>query len=344
MRRFWKNKKVFITGHTGFKGGWLSLWMQMMGADVFGYSFAPLTKPNFFEAAQVQKGMRSIIGDIVDLQNLKKPLKKFQPDIIFHLAAQPIVHTSYKNPIETFSVNVMGTANILEAARSINSVKSIVSVTTDKCYANKEWVWPYRENDPLGSDNPYAASKSCAELIIESYRTSFKLPVASARAGNVIGGGDWGEYRLVPDIVNAIYSQKPLKLRNSNSIRPWQFVLDSLLGYITLAQKLYESPAKFQEAWNFGPDSEVVSVGKVVKLMFSLAKKPQNWSEDKDQYSKESKYLKLDSSKSRALLGWNPKLNLKEGLELTMRWYQAHKELENMRRLTESQIKYYQSI
>lgn len=344
MKSFWKNKKVFITGHTGFKGGWLSLWMQNLGAEVMGYSLVPLKKPNFFEAAEVKKGIKSVIGDIVDLENLKKTLKQFQPHIIFHLAAQPIVHTSYKNPIETFSVNVMGTANILEAARSINSVKSIVCVTTDKCYANREWVWPYREDDPLGSDNPYAASKSCAELVIASYQTSFKLPVASARAGNVIGGGDWGEYRLIPDIIDSIYSKKPLKIRNPNSIRPWQFVLDPLQGYVTLAQKLYESPDKYAEAWNFGPDSESISVAKVVKLMFSLAKKAENWSEDKSNFSSETKYLKLDSSKSRSLLGWKSKLKLKDALELTMHWYKAHKEFENMRRLTESQIKYYQNI
>lgn len=260
--KFWQGKKVFLTGHTGFKGSWLSLWLQSMEVQLTGYALPPPTNPSLFEEADVAIGMTSIAGDICNLANLTKSVQNSKPEIIFHLAAQPLVRHSYENPVETYSTNVMGLVNLFEAVRKTPEVRSVVIVTTDKCYENREWVWPYRENEAMGGHDPYSSSKACAELVTAAYRSSFYNPleykhhgvgIATARAGNVIGGGDWSKDRLIPDILNAVNTNTPIQLRNPNAIRPWQHVLEPLHGYITLAEKLYSNGQNFSEAWNFGP-------------------------------------------------------------------------------------------
>jgi len=278
----WKNKKVLITGHTGFKGGWLSLILNQKGAKVIGLALKPGTKPSFYQSVGLDKKVTSILGDIRDLKTVKQVVKKYKPEIVFHLAAQPLVRKSYQNPIETYETNVIGTANVLEAVRSEKSVKVVVCITTDKCYENNEWVWPYREKDRLGGYDPYSSSKACAELIISSYRNSFfktskgySVQVSSTRAGNVIGGGDWSEDRLIPDVIRSVFENKNLEIRNPDSVRPWQHVLDPLFGYITLAEKLWTKGPEFAEAFNFGPENdEVVPVKDVLaELNKSLDKK-----------------------------------------------------------------------
>ncbi|MEK7989613.1 MAG: CDP-glucose 4,6-dehydratase [Thiotrichaceae bacterium] len=328
MPTFWQDKKVLVTGHTGFKGSWLSLWLRLLKADVTGYSLAPLTHPNLFEAAHIEREIKSLIGDIRDFNHLQSAVLKARPQIIFHLAAQPLVRASYANPLETYSSNVMGTAHILEAARQCKSVKAVVIVTTDKCYENREWVWGYRENDPMGGDDPYSSSKGCAELVTQAYQRSYfnsnSVGIASARAGNVIGGGDWAEDRLIPDFIKSLAAKQKIVLRNPLATRPWQHVLEPLGGYLQLAEKLWDEPAKYTGAWNFGPEeSDVRSVQWVVEYMAHLWDEALPWELDKQAQPHEAQLLKLDCSKAHFHLNWKPKWSLETALQQTVDWYQA---------------------
>ena len=326
---FWHSKKVFLTGHTGFKGSWLSLWLQSMGAQVQGYALGPPTEPSLFVEANVHKNMDSQIGDIRDLEKIKKSMQSFNPDLLIHMAAQPLVRLSYSEPIETYTTNVIGTVNVLEAARSCSKLKVIISVTTDKCYENKEWVWGYREDEPMGGHDPYSSSKGCAELVTSAYKKSFfntddTASIASARAGNVIGGGDWAEDRLIPDILKAFEKSKPVIVRNPLSTRPWQHVLEPLSGYLVLAQKLYEKGDEFAEAWNFGPKDEGCKpVNWILDKMVKKWGDGASWELDKNSNPHEAGYLKLDCSKASARLNWRPNWKLESTLKLIIDWHQA---------------------
>jgi CDP-glucose 4,6-dehydratase len=324
---FWQGKRVFLTGHTGFKGSWLALWLQQMGAVVKGYALTPPTTPSLFDVAHVGDGMLSDIGDIRDLVQVKASMIGFDPDILIHMAAQPLVRLSYREPLETYDINVMGTAKVLEAARSCPNLKAIVSVTTDKCYENKEWVWGYREDEPMGGYDPYSSSKGCAELVTSAYRRSFLaeqgVGLASARAGNVIGGGDWAEDRLIPDILRAFEQNQPVVIRNPASTRPWQHVLEPLSGYLVLAQALYEQPTAFAEGWNFGPfDEDAQPVSWILDKM--VAKwQGAGWQLDENAHPHEAGYLKLDISKAKARLHWQPTWRLAQTLNRIVAWHQA---------------------
>ena len=353
--KFWHGRKVFLTGHTGFKGGWLSLWLQSLGADLTGFSLSPPTNPSLFEQARVADGMHSKIGDIRNLDQLQAEIQRAQPEIVFHLAAQPLVRYSYDNPIETYSTNVMGTVNMLEAIRSTSSVKSVVIVTTDKCYENREWVWPYRENEAMGGHDPYSSSKGCAELFTSAYRSSYFNPseyerhgvgIATARAGNVIGGGDWSKDRLIPDILNAVNAGVLVQLRNPSAIRPWQHVLEPLHGYLTLAEKLYNDGQKFSEAWNFGPEqADCISVLDIAnKLIEILGSKSNIETERNDGQPHEARLLRLDIAKARKLLNWRPYLDINTALRLTANWSQFHFKNDDVRNITLSQIQSYQDL
>ena len=324
---FWAGKRVFITGHTGFKGSWLSLWLQNMGAIVKGYALEPNTTPNLFTEAQVVEKMSSEVGDITNLQQITESMVHFNPEVLFHMAAQPLVRFSYVDPVKTFSTNVMGTVNVLEAARKCSNLKVIVSVTTDKCYENKEWVWGYRVDEPMGGDDPYSSSKGCSELVINAYRKSFfngngSPYLASVRAGNVIGGGDWSEDRLIPDIIRALEKGESVKIRNPNAVRPWQHVLEPLSGYLILAQNLHRYGMKFAEAWNFGPKEEGCKpVDWVLEKMLANWGDGAMWQTDIINHPHEANYLKLDCSKAAKYLNWEPKWNLEITLEKTVQWY-----------------------
>jgi CDP-glucose 4,6-dehydratase len=333
---FWQGKRVYVTGHTGFKGSWLSLWLQSMGALTKGYALNPPTTPNLFTVAQVGQQMQSEIGDIRHLESLTKSMTAFEPDIVFHLAAQSLVRYSYHAPVETYSTNVIGTVNVLEAARLCKNLKVIVNITTDKCYENKEWIWSYREDDPMGGFDPYSSSKGCSELITSAYRRSFfqdmNVGLASARAGNVIAGGDWAQDRLIPDILRAFEKNIPVVMRNPNSIRPWQHVLEPLSGYLMLAQALYEQPLQYAEGWNFGSsDEDAQSVSWILNKMThfwrgtSLQPCP-----DVAKQPHEADYLKLDSSKAKVRLNWRPTWRLKQTLEKIVHWHQAWLNEEDM--------------
>lgn len=332
---FWVGKKVFLTGHTGFKGGWLSLWLSSMGARVTGYSIPPNTDPNLFDILSLDKIIyRSIIADIRDFSRLESELKIAAPDIVIHMAAQPLVRYSYSNPIETYATNVMGTVNLLEATKSADSVRATIVVTTDKCYENKEWIWGYREGDPMGGADPYSSSKGCAELITSAYRQSFfsenssinnQNCVASARAGNVIGGGDWSEDRLIPDAIRAFNAGIPLTLRNPSAVRPWQHVLEPLSGYLVLVQALYEGGSEFASAWNFGPlDTDARSVGQVVDILKSKWTTSASWVSLCGDKLHEANLLKLDCTKAAVKLGWTPKWSLETAIEKIIDWEKAY--------------------
>jgi CDP-glucose 4,6-dehydratase len=346
---FWRHKKVLITGHTGFKGSWLSLWLQDLQADLCGIALSPITTPNLFELAHVTKNMQSHIMDVRNFGEIKKIIHQFQPEIIIHMAAQPLVRYSYDYPAETYEVNVMGTVNILEAARTCASVKTVINVTTDKCYENKEWVWGYRENEVVGGHDPYSNSKACSELITSAYRDSFykKLGkgLASARAGNVIGGGDWSQDRLVADIMKAITDNKPVIIRNAHAIRPWQHVLEPLSGYLLLAEKLYDNAIHYSGAWNFGPYMhETTNVENIVEKIFNgWNRQHQGWKivHDKNQ-PHEANFLKLDITKAMTELSWKPQLSLDMMIAWVVEWYQAEVDKRNMREYTLMQIKDYQ--
>jgi CDP-glucose 4,6-dehydratase len=345
---FWKNKKVFLTGHTGFKGSWLSLWLQSLGANVTGYSIDIPSKPSLFEVAKVAQDMTSLQGDICDLAALNKAMQKSKPEIVIHMAAQSLVHYGYDNPVETYATNVLGTVHVLEAIRQTQSVKAAVMVTSDKCYENREWVWGYRENEPMGGYDPYSNSKGCAELVTSSYRQSyFKAKtgpaIASARAGNVIGGGDWAADRLIPDMIRAIGAGKSVKIRRPHSIRPWQHVMEPLSGYLLLAEKLYKDGAAYAEGWNFGPrEEDAKPVEWIVEHITRLWGKGARWSKDKTRHPHEAHYLKLDCSKAHMRLHWKPRWSLLQALEAITTWHKAHNSKANMRDFTLQQIKTYQ--
>lgn len=351
---FWSGKRVLLTGHTGFKGGWMSLWLQSLGAEVTGYALKPPTEPSLFDGAYVSRGMNSVLGDIRDLDCLRSVFSKCQPEIVFHMAAQPLVRNSYHSPTETYSTNVMGTVHLLEAVRLASGVKAVVNVTTDKCYENREWVWGYREDEPMGGRDPYSNSKGCAELVSAAYRSSFfdnerynehGVALATARAGNVIGGGDWAQDRLIPDIVAAFERGTRLEIRNPNATRPWQYVLEPLRGYLTLAQRLFELGPEFAEPWNFGPnEEEAKSVGWIVEKMSTLWGRSAQWSVAEGQHPHEANYLKLDISKARKRLGWHPAMHLSEALSLVVEWNKKRQEGADLRALTIAQIQAYQKL
>jgi CDP-glucose 4,6-dehydratase len=330
---FWHKKRVLITGHTGFKGSWLSLWLRQMGAQVTGFALPPATNPSLFEAARVGDGMHSILGDIRDLALVESITKKASPEIVFHLAAQALVRHSYRHPVETYQTNVMGTVHLLEAVRHTSSVRAVVSVTSDKAYENREWVWGYREQDPMGGHDPYSNSKGCAELVTAAFRASYFPPeayashgvaIASARAGNVIGGGDWAEDRLVPDILRAIGARETVHIRSPHAIRPWQHVLEPLAGYIQLAEQLYSEGTAFAEPWNFGPaDADARPVSWIADFLTQGWSPPAQWELDAAPRPHEAHYLKLDSSKARQRLGWQPCWTLEDALHRTLAWQQA---------------------
>jgi len=331
-RNFWKGKRVFVTGSTGFKGSWLCVWLNEMGARVTSYSLAPPTSPSLFELAEVDKISGWQDGDIRELKTLTQAIKKADPEIVFHLAAQSLVRESYANPVETYATNVMGSVNLLEAVRSVPGIRSVVMVTTDKCYENKEWYWGYREDEPMGGFDPYSSSKGCAELVTSAYRRSFFHPqdygkkhttaIASARAGNVIGGGDFATDRLIPDIIRAIDAGEQVVIRSPNAIRPWQHVLEPLSGYLVLAQKLYQNGVEFAEAWNFGPlDEDAKPVEWIVKTLCELWPGNKGYTIQNNQPFHEATYLKLDISKAKSLLDWMPRWNLKVTLETIVDWY-----------------------
>jgi CDP-glucose 4,6-dehydratase len=343
---FWKDKTVFLTGHSGFKGGWISHWLCEFGASVYGYSLAPPTQPNFFTETRLQERLaQSTIGDIRDLAALSSAIAKAKPEIIIHMAAQPLVRESYNTPVETFGQNVMGTVNVLEAARQVGTTKAIVNITTDKCYDNKEWLWPYRESDRLGGHDPYSASKACAEIVATAYRNSFladaDIQLASARAGNVIGGGDWATDRLLPDFLRALDAGSTLTIRSPDAIRPWQHVLEPLSGYLLLAEKLYTEGSAFAEAWNFGPnDDDAKSVGWIVDQLCTRTPDAK-WQTEHTKPLHEAGLLKLDSSKSKTRLGWVPRWDLQAALNKTLEWHQAWRQQQDVAAITNAQIQAY---
>ena len=350
-KSFWQDKKVLVTGHTGFKGSWLSLWLQKLGADVTGYALSPPTRPSLFQVASVAEGMTSIIGDVRDLESLRAVVAQNKPEIVIHMAAQPLVRYSYDNPVETYSTNIMGTVNILEAVRLAESVRVLVSITSDKCYENREWLWGYREDEHMGGHDPYSSSKGCAELVISAYRNSYfatqyhEVSLASTRAGNVIGGGDWAKDRLIPDIMKAMMENRPVVIRSPHSIRPWQHVLEPLNGYLAVAEKLWEHGARFAQAWNFGPSSEdAKTVSWIVEYLTRTWGEEARWELDSGQHPHEDTYLKLDCSKARTLLGWAPRLDLAMTLDWIVEWYRAYQGQQDMRALTQEQITRFEDI
>lgn len=347
---FWKNKKVLLTGHTGFKGSWLTLLLKYLGADVIGYSLQPPSNPSLFEIAQVSDGIISITDDIRSLSNLKKVILTYKPDIVIHMAAQSLVRNSYHFPVETYETNVMGTVNLLESVRLSNSVKVALIVTSDKCYNNKESLIGYKESDPLGGNDPYSSSKGCAEIVTSAYRRSFFSPekfdehgiaIASARAGNVIGGGDWAADRLVPDVMRCWLLKKPVMIRMPEAIRPWQYVLDPLMGYLLLVEKLWYDGANYSEAWNFGPpDNNCKSVKWVLDKLKEYWGDEASWIYINSNLA-ESAYLKLDSLKSKTRIGWTALYDISDTLKIIVDWYKAFGRGENMRDLCYIEIKNY---
>lgn len=355
--QFWRDKRVFITGHTGFKGSWLTLWLHRWGAKVQGYSLPAPTNPSLFHLARLQNCVHTTTGDVRDLKHLSDTMAVAQPDIVFHLAAQPLVLDSYKSPIDTFAINVMGTAHLLEAVRHTPSVRAVVVVTSDKCYQNREWLWGYREDDPMGGHDPYSSSKGAAELVTSAYRRSYfqkgrdtAVAVASVRAGNVIGGGDFADDRLIPDFIRALETEEFVSIRNPHAIRPWQFVLEPLSGYIQVAKKLYESGQTFAQGWNFGPiDTDLQTVSQLCAIFnHSLQKNHVPAVEVRlgaqTDVPQETAFLRLDISKARQGLDWIPKLELYTALELTAQWYAGYINNEDLRSLSESQLDFYQNL
>jgi len=344
---FWRGKRVFLTGHTGFKGSWLSLWLQSLGAELQGLALAPPTGPNLFTEAGIDQGMASTIGDIRDYEAVRAAMAGFKPDIVIHMAAQPLVRLSYSEPVATYATNVMGTVHVLEAARNTASVRAIVNVTTDKCYENKEWTWGYREDEPMGGYDPYSNSKGCSELVSSAYRRSFfqksGIALASARAGNVIGGGDWAADRLVPDILRAFEREEPVVIRNPHATRPWQHVLEPLSGYLNLAQRLYaEGGQDYAEGWNFGPqDDDARPVQWIVERMVESWGGRASWQLDGAEHPHEANYLKLDISKAKARLGWRPRWELATALNHITTWHQAWLANSDVKQLCLQQIQQY---
>lgn len=349
---FWKNKRVFLTGHTGFKGSWLALWLHRMGAIVTGYALDPPTKPSLFELAEIAELVDSKIGDIRYAESIIKAVSEANSEIVIHMAAQSLVRESYKTPAETYAINVMGTVNLFEAIRQCPSVRAVVNVTTDKCYENKEWYWGYRENEPMGGYDPYSSSKGCSELVTSAYRQSFFNPqnyekhgvaVASARAGNVIGGGDWATDRLICDCIRALSAGEEIVIRSPNAIRPWQHVLEPLSGYMLLAQRLYENGPEFAGAWNFGPDdADAQPVEWIVRRMCDLWGNGATYRINQGDQPHEATYLKLDCTKAKTMLGWRPRWNLEQALESIVTWTLACQRGEHPRSICMSQLERFQ--
>jgi len=353
-RSFWKGRRVFITGHTGFKGSWLCLWLERLGAKVTGYALTPPTQPNLFEQANIGATTPTVFGDVRDLPALKAAIAEVQPQLILHLAAQSVVRRGYEDPVETYSSNVMGTVNVLEAVRQLRLRCAIINVTSDKCYENREWIWSYRENEPMGGRDPYSNSKGCAELVSSAYRDSYFPPAAflehgvalgSARAGNAIGGGDWTSDQLIPDLIRGFLAGKPCLIRNPAAIRPWQFVLEPLRGYLMLAEGLSEDAGRFANAWNFGPaESDARPVEWIANMLVKLWGGLAAWSLDGQLHPHEAHFLKLDASRAHAYLHWRPVLQLETSLEWIADWYKAFETGKDLRKVTVAQIERYESL
>ncbi len=350
-KMFWQDRRVFITGHTGFKGSWLCLWLTSLGARVSGYALEAPTEPSLFELAHVDKLVTSTIADVRDGEALRVALHAATPEIVIHMAAQPLIRESYRSPVETYAVNVMGTVNLLEAIRSCDSVRAVVNVTTDKCYENQEWHWGYRENEPMGGYDPYSSSKACSELVTAAYRNSFfnqedfeshGVALASARAGNVIGGGDWADDRLICDCVRALLAKEKITIRNPNAIRPWQHVLEPLSGYMLLAQKLHEEGTSFAQGWNFGPnDEDAKPVEWIVQRLCERWGDESAYLLDQGDHPHEATYLKLDCSKVKAQLGWQPRWNLTQALDSIVEWTKGYRNGVEIKSLCLKQIAAY---
>ncbi len=348
---FFREKKVLLTGHTGFKGGWLACWLKLLGAQVIGFALPPDTHPNLFEAAGINREMVSVIGDIRDFDSVARIFQQHSPEIVFHNAAQPLVRRSYRDPVATYATNVMGTVHVLEAVRNTPSVRAAVIVTSDKAYENREWFWPYREEDAMGGHDPYSSSKGCAELVSAAYRNSFfsgpdAARVATARAGNVIGGGDWSEDRLVPDIVRGIASGQPIVIRRPASIRPWQHVLEPLRGYLMLAQKLVENGSEYAEAWNFGPrEEDAISVEALAKRVITSWKSGKLEVQPDPDAPHEAQVLRLSTAKARSRLDWQPALSLDQAIEWTVAWYESYyRDPNSAAGITQKQIQDYSRV
>ncbi|OGR69957.1 MAG: CDP-glucose 4,6-dehydratase [Elusimicrobia bacterium GWD2_63_28] len=351
MNNSWKDKRVFLTGHTGFKGAWLSIWLDALGAKVTGYALKPPTEPSLFKICRLDRRMKSVIGDVRDGVKLKKALLAAKPEIVIHMAAQPLVRESYRNPAETYETNVMGVVNLFEAIRASSTVKAVVNVTTDKCYENKEHARAFHEEEPMGGYDPYSSSKACSELVTATYRKSFFNPkdfakhgvaVASARAGNVIGGGDWAADRLIPDIIRAALRGEKVRIRSPRAIRPWQHVLEPLSGYLLLAEKLYTQGPKYAEAWNFGPDAgDAKDVEWIVKRMFGHWPEAPGYALDKGRHPHEAHYLKLDSAKARRQLGWAPRWHIGQAIDKIIDWTRAYAAGRDMLAVCRAQITEY---
>ena len=351
---FWEGKRVFLTGHTGFKGSWLALWLQQLGANVTGFALAAPTQPSLFDVAQVGASMQSVHGDVRDLPAVLRTMQAARPEIVIHMAAQSLVRLSYDTPVETYATNVMGTVHLLEAVRQTPGVKAVLNVTTDKCYENKEWDWGYRENEPMGGFDPYSNSKGCSELVSSAYRSSFFHPsqhaqhgvaLATARAGNVSGGGDWARDRLIPDILAAFEAGEQVAIRNPHATRPWQHVLEPLSGYLTLAEKLYTVGPTFAEAFNFGPvEGDAKPVQWIVEQLMQRWGNSATWALDHANHPHEANYLKLDCSKAHSLLNWRPRWDLAMALTAIVSWHKAYLSGENMRVATEAQVASFQSF
>jgi CDP-glucose 4,6-dehydratase len=348
---FWKGKKVFVTGHTGFKGSWLCLWLEQLGAKVTGYALDPPSTPSLFEMAGIARTVDSHRGDVTDHASLRKVMLGASPDIVIHMAAQSLVRYSYDNPVETFSTNVIGTVNVLDIARTVPSIKAVVIVTSDKCYHNVEWVWGYRETDRLGGHDPYSASKGAAELVVQSFQSSFfgkekgVAAVGSARAGNVIGGGDWALDRLVPDIIRSLLKNEPTLIRNPQATRPWQHVLEPLHGYLMLAERLYTDGHDFASAWNFGPpESSEKTVGWIIEKLYELWGVTFPWTRDHNPGPPECTFLKLDASKAHAHLGWRPKLDLPTTLDWIVKWTRRYEAADDMRKVSHADIERFMAL
>ena len=353
-RTFWQGKRVFLTGHTGFKGSWLSLWLNKLGADVTGYALDPPTNPNLFEQANVAGTIRSISGDIRDFEQLRRAIVQCEPEVVLHMAAQSVVRRGYEDPIENYSSNVMGTVHLLEALRQIKLPCAVVNVTSDKCYENREWIWGYRENEPMGGRDPYSNSKGCAELVTFAYRESFfpaesikdhGVALGSARAGNAIGGGDWTNDQLIPDLMRAFLAGQPCLIRNPSAYRPWQFVLEPLRGYLMLAERLAGHEAKFASGWNFGPvESDAKPVSYIADRLVGQWGSGAKWAQDSATHPREAHALKLDASKAGAELKWHPVLPLDQALEWITEWYKAFQGKRNLRDFTLRQIENYEAL
>jgi len=351
---FWSEKRVFVTGHTGFKGSWLCLWLEHMGAHVTGYALPAPTEPSLFELAGIAETMDSVVGDVRDQPSLEAALRAAEPEIVIHMAAQTLVRYSYEHPVETFSTNIMGTVNVLDASRRVPSVRAVVIVTSDKCYHNEEWVWGYRESSRLGGDDPYSASKGAAELVVHAFQQSFYNPenqgrdvpaVASSRAGNVIGGGDWAQDRLVPDIIRSLLKGEPTLIRNPQATRPWQHVLEPLHGYLMLAERLYTDGHEFASAWNFGPpEQSEKTVGWIIAQLYGLWGVDFDWEKDDNPGPPECTFLKLDAAKARGYLGWRPKLDLPTTLEWIVDWTRRFEAGQDMREASVADIKRFMQI